>query len=296
MYIDAGHLKDGTPIQVYYEISGNRQGVPVMYLHGGPGDHISASFRNVYDPKRYFVILVDQRGCGKSKPRNQLEKNTTTDLLNDMEAIRTQLNVSKMVVAGGSWGTALAILYAEKYPARVHGLILRGVYDLDLKDVVLPLVYPDAEEALDQLIPSKTNKTFYRKVTRVLTGPRTAKRRKLIDLLTAPEPMYVMSKTKHTDSYKDKETLAVVGNHYEAHHFFSSRKGLYKKLKKLKHIPVIMVEGRYDIITPMYIANELCKQLPKCDLRVVKSGHAALEPDTQKALLKASNDMLKRIV
>ena len=129
----------------------------------------------------------------------------------------------------------------------------------------------------------------------MLTGARTAKRRKLIDLLTGSAPMYVMSRTKHTDTYKDKETLAVVGNHYEAHHFFSSRKNLYKKLKKLKHLPVIMVEGRYDIITPMYIAQDLCKKLPKCDLRIVQSGHAALEPDTQKALLRASNDMLRRI-
>lgn len=294
-WIEVGRLKDGRPIKVYYELSGNPRGVPVMYLHGGPGDHIFNNFRNVYDPRRYFVILFDQRGCGKSTPHNHLEQNTTQHLLSDMEAIRMRVQVEKMVVAGGSWGTSLAIIYAEKYPQRVLGLILRGVFDLDINDAILPLVYPAEEKALNKLLPAKNDSLFYKKVSRTLNGPRTLKRRKLINLLTAPDPMYVMSRTKHTDTFRDKETLALMGNHYESHHFFTSRKELHKKLKKLKHIPVIMVEGQFDLVTPMYMAQDLCGKLAHCDLRVVKSGHAAMEPETQKALLRASNDMLDRI-
>lgn len=293
--LEVGRLKDGRPIEVYYELSGNPRGVPVVYLHGGPGDHISSSFRSMYDPRRYCVLLFDQRGCGKSRPRNHLEKNTTADLLADMEALRKMAGFEKMVVAGGSWGTALGILYAEKYPDRVLGLILRGVYDLNLKDNVIPLIYPAEEKALDKLVPSKNDRTFYKKVDRVLRGPRTAKRRKVIDLLTAAAPMFVTSRKYHKDSTRDKETLALLGNHYESHHFFSSKKDLHKKLKKLKHIPVIMVEGRYDIVTPMFMAQDLCENMANCDLRIVNSGHAAMEPETQKALLRASNDMLRRI-
>ena len=290
-----GRLKDGRPIKVYYELSGNPRGVPIIYLHGGPGDHIFSHFRHVYDPQKYFVILFDQRGCGQSRPRNHLEQKTTADLMRDMEALRVWVKVDKMVVAGGSWGTALALLYAEKYPTRVLGLILRGVYDLDVNDVILPLIYPVEEKALNDLVPAKTDRIFYKKVGRILAGPRTLKRRKLIHLLTVPEPMFVMSRTKHTDTFRDKETLAVLGNHYESHHFFSSRKDLHKKIKKLKHIPIIMVEGRYDLVTPMYMAQDLCENMAHCDLRIVKSGHAALEPATQKELLRASNDMLARI-
>lgn len=295
-HLKVGKMADGTPIQVYYELSGNPAGVPVVYLHGGPGDQINSAVRAFYNPKAYHVILFDQRGCGRSVPRNQVEKNTTKDILSDMEAVRAAAGAEAMVVTGGSWGTALAILYAEKYPSRVLGLILRGVYDLDLSDPVIPNLYPEQEEKLNKLVPAKTNAGFYKGVTRVLGGPRTAKRRKVVDLLTTNAPLYVMSAKTPRDTYRDKETLAIVGNHYESHHFFNSQKSLYKNLKKLAHIPVIMVEGRYDIVTPMYIAHKMCKLLAKCDLRVVKAGHAAMEPETKKALIRASSDMLALIL
>lgn len=293
--VDVGKLKNGAPIKVYFEFWGNPKGVPVLYLHGGPGDHVSKEMPTWFNQTAYNILLFDQRGCGKSEPRNHTEQNTTAHLISDIELLRKMVPAEKMVVAGGSWGTALAILYAEKYPQRVLGLILRGVYDLDLSDPIIPLVYPKEDDQMNALVPSKTQTMFFKKITRLLKGKRTAKRRKVVDLLTTNAPLFVMSRNTHRDTYKDKETLAVVGNHYEAHHFFKSKKLLYKNLRKIKHIPTIMVEGRYDIVTPMYIAEKMCKLMPKCDLRIVKSGHAAMEPETKKALVKASADMLRLI-
>ena len=290
-YLSVDTLKHGDEVRVFYSIVGNPRGVPAVFLHGGPGAAVTPSFKHQFDLKIYRLLLFDQRGCGKSEPRNHLEKNTTRHLLDDMEALREKvMGVEKWLVAGGSWGSALALLYAEKWPARCTALLLRGVFDLSLDSAVMSQVYPENDDALDTLVPSKTTREFNAKTTKILSGKRTATRRKLIRTLNRNEPMYVFSKPGK-DSFAVQETLALIGQHYESHHFFVSSNAIYKGLHRIKHLPVIMVEGRYDVVTPMTMAYKLSKRLPRSELRIVQAGHSMHDHDTMKALRKASQDL-----
>jgi proline iminopeptidase len=291
-YISVDTLKNGAVVKVYYTIVGNPAGIPAVYLHGGPGDSITPFYKKQFDLKLYRVLLFDQRGCGKSLPRNHLEKNTTKHLLADIESLRKVMEVDRWVVSGGSWGSALALIYAEKWPSHVSGLILRGVYDLSLDSSVLQAVYPETDDILDKILPSKSARDFYHKTNKVLNGKKSVTRRKLINAMNDNDPLYVYDRPGK-DSFAVKETLAVIGNHYESHHFFMPTKSIYEGLHKIKHLPCIMLEGRYDVVTPMDIAYKLSKLLPESDLRVVKSGHTMHETTMIKALYKASRDMVK---
>jgi proline iminopeptidase len=288
LFLDAGELKDKTPIRVYYEMSGNLDGIPVIYLHGGPGDHTSPQLRRLFDPAVYNIILMDQRGCGHSTPRNHLEQNSTPYLLRDIAAIQATLN-RKVVLAGGSWGTSLALLYAIKYPTRVAALILRGVYDLSGETNVLDAVFPDKKAAMDQLMPKRGRK---KQVTRVLTGKATTTRRKLVKLLADPESMHVIS-TPNKSKPADDFTLAVVGDHYEANHYFVPRNTIYKGMHKIKNIPTFMVNGRFDVVTPAEIAYKVCSKFNVCSLEFVKGGHTYHEPEVIEALTRASDRCAK---
>ena len=156
-WIRTDRLSDGQHVEIYVECSGNPEGVPVIYLHGGPGDHSSPRIRRLYDPKFYNIILFDQRGCGKSLPANHTEKNTTDYLIRDIESIREFVHAKSMIVSGGSWGSTLALLYAQAHPARVDALLLRGIYDLTNDDVV-DQMYPEQEDHPKDFV-SKNQKT-----------------------------------------------------------------------------------------------------------------------------------------
>lgn len=294
-YISVDRLRDGTPVEMHYTVYGNPQGIPLVYLHGGPGDAVTPSFQDQFDLNLYRLYLYDQRGCGKSKPRNHLEKNTTLHLLKDLEMLRCHCEVEQWVVAGGSWGSALALLYAEKWPRRVLGLLLRGVYDLTLDNAVLDSMYPENKALIDEIVPATSEREFYRKTMRILTGKKTATRRKLIHALNKNEPLYVMGKASK-DSFAVQETLAFIGKHYEGHHFFVPPNAVYKGLHRIRHVPTIMVEGRYDMVTPMNIAYTLSKRLPRSELRIVPAGHTMHERAILKALFQASKDLAERIV
>ena len=283
-------------VQIYVEHSGNPTGIPVIYLHGGPGDHTAPYMRRWYNPARYHIVLMDQRGCGKSTPRNHLSKNTTSHLISDMEVIRASLGVDSWVVTGGSWGTTLALLYAIKYPHRTRGLILRGVFDLDMDANVLDLVYPDDADELEQLVgePLDTIK-FYNKTSRILQSSSSTRRRKLIHMLAKPDSMYVISKPAQKDSFRDQETLAIIGNHYEKYNFFVSNSAIKRGLHRIRHLPIFVIEGRYDLVTPMTMSYHLCKQMPHCTLNIVRGGHTANEPEVQRGIVAACNAMLKKL-
>lgn len=283
-----GKLGDSL-IQVYVEFSGNQVGVPVVYLHGGPGDRSSPDLRRIFDPKKYNIILFDQRGCGRSRPRNHLVKNTTSHLLSDIARIQDHVG-EKIVVAGGSWGTSLALTYAIKHPTRVLGLILRGVYDLSPSSAVLNAHYPEDQAALLKLVP---NKTYYKSIDRILKA-KNAKTRKLVRLLSEPNSAHVKP-VAEADPYADQYTLALVGNHYEGRGYFLPKTFLYKNLKRIKDVPVYMVSGRQDVITPTTIAYHVCKHFKKCKLKIVEgAGHAASE--VAEAMTEASDAFFKNII
>jgi proline iminopeptidase len=284
-------LSNGKKVMVYVECSGNPKGRMVIYLHGGPGDHVVPRLRRLYDPKIYHIVLFDQRGCGQSRPLNHTEKNTTQDLIQDIERIRTYINAETMVVAGGSWGSSLALLYAQAYPKRVSALLLRGVYDLSKIDV-LDQMYPDEKDKLDHLLHLKTNKTKEKddKITKTLST-KTRKRKKLIKLLAKDDQMFVISKNTLKESFKESETLTIIGNHYDSNNYFVPKNIIYKNMYKIKHIPTIMVEGRYDMVTPMKMAYTLSKLFDNCELMIVRAGHTAYEEEITKALVVASDKL-----
>jgi len=277
--------------EIYLECSGNRQGIPVVYLHGGPGDHITSRHRRWYNPKDYFIILFDQRGCGQSRPLNDIKKNTTQFLIQDMEAIRTHLGIEKWVVAGGSWGSSLALLYSIYHPDRVLAMLLRGIFDLSKKDVI-DEIYPEEKDKLYTLLNIKHKSEEDTKIKKVLSR-KTKKRRNLIKLMENDEPMFAVSKPMKTN-FKDSETLTIIGNHYDLNDFFVPPGFIYKHIDRIKHIPTILVEGRLDIITPMRMAYRLSKTL-HCELRIVKAGHSAMEENITKELIKASRDIKNRL-
>lgn len=285
-------LTDNKKVKVYLECSGNPKGTPVIYLHGGPGDRVIPRLRRLYDPTIYHIILFDQRGCGKSRPLNHTEKNTTKHLIEDMEHIREHLGADKMVVAGGSWGSSLALLYAQAHPTRVIALILRGVYDLsrDVRNTsVLDQMYPEETDKVKKLLHLKTDKQSEEDgaIERTLKK-NTKTRRKLIRLLSSNSPMSVFTKMKR-DTFKDSETLTVIGEHYESNRYFVPANTIYKHMHLIKHIPVVMVQGRYDMVTPMKMAYKLSQLFTNCKLIIVRAGHTAFEDEITKHLIIASN-------
>ena len=282
-------LNNGDLVQLYVELSGNPQGIPVIYCHGGPGDRSTPYIRQLYNPKKYNIILFDQRGCGKSLPLAHLEKNTTPDLLNDMEKIRKLLGYERWVVTGGSWGSSLALLYAQKYPSRVRGLILRGVYDLSQKSCVDSL-FPEQYHEINQLIHYRKGTNRFKRILKVL---QTRKSTRLVSLLMDTTPMYVKTPLqKITCDYPS----ALVNAHYEASHYFVSRRSIYKNMHKIKHIPTFMVNGRWDIVTPSHIAYTLSRCMDHCILHFVDAGHTAKEPAIGKKLTECSDLLCKKLV
>ena len=273
-------------MELYVECSGNTKGIPIIYLHGGPGDHITPRHRRWYDPKAYHIILWDQRGAGQSKPTSHTERNTTKLLISDMEKIRQYVGVETWVVAGGSWGSSLAMIYAQAHPTRVRAMILRGIYDLSKQDV-LDAMWPEQTDQLHKVLGIKSKRHEQPAMNKVLSS-KTRKRRQLIKLMQNDDVMSVFTPLKHL-GYKETETMTIIGNHYDANNYFVPKDTIYKNMHKIKHIPTIMVEGRYDMVTPMEIAYKLSKKFDHCQLMVVRAGHATIETEITKGLVKASD-------
>jgi len=276
---------DKTPIHIYVEWSGNPKGIPVLYLHGGPGDRSTPHIRRLYPPTKYNIILFDQRGCGKSTPQGHLEKNTTQDLIRDIERIRELKGYDKWVISGGSWGSSLALMYAQAYPSRVLGMILRGIYDLSQKSCVDNL-FPENFQEINDIIHYRKGTNRFKRILKVL---KTRKSHRLATLLMDSTPLYVKSKapTKETDVYSS----ALVNAHYEANHYFVPRQTIYKHMDKIKHIPTFMVNGRWDIVTPPSIAYTLSRQMKKCTLYMVDAGHTANEEAIGQQLARCADSM-----
>ena len=297
-FLHVDTLSSGEKVKVYVECSGNPKGYPVVYLHGGPGDHISPQIRQLYSPKKYNLIMFDQRGCGKSKPYYHTEKNTTQLLISDMEKIREWVGCEKWLVTGGSWGSSLALLYAQAHPTHTSGLILRGVFDLTIDDCVSNALFTDKKDEMDKLLNIKTKKDSerYRKTSRILSMPKSNKTRKrLVDMLSVDKGNAIFSRP-HKDSEHSKETVAIVGHHYEKNNFFVPKNTIYKNMHKIKHIPCSIVNGRFDVVTPFHMAYKLKDMFTTCDFNIVNGGHTAREPEIAKALVEASDDFIKKLV
>jgi proline iminopeptidase len=297
-----GRLRVSDVHELHYEECGNPKGKPVVMLHGGPGGGISPTMRRFHDPAAYRIVLFDQRGAGKSTPAAELEDNTTWHLVADIEALRRHLGVESWQVFGGSWGSTLALAYAETHPERVSELVLRGIFlgrrsEIDwLYKEGCNWLFPDAWEAFTAPIPEDERSDFiaaYSKRLVVADGPERLVCAKAwsqwegttVSLLPNPERVASFG----ADAFAI--TFARIECHYFAHRCFFAQDGeLLEKAHRLRGIPGVIVHGRYDVVTPLANAWALHQRWPEADLEIVAdAGHTMTEPGLIDALVRATD-------
>ncbi|XP_057788038.1 proline iminopeptidase isoform X2 [Salvia miltiorrhiza] len=305
---DTGFLKVSDIHTLYYEQSGNPDGHPVVFLHGGPGGGTSSKNRKFFDPHFYRIILFDQRGAGKSAPHACLEENTTWKLIEDIEKLRTHLQVPEWLVFGGSWGSTLSLAYSESHPDKVTGLVLRGIFLLRKKEIDwfyeggAAAIYPDAWEPFRDLIPESERGCFVDAYHKRLNSNDKETQYAAARAWTKWEMMTAHllpneATAKRGDDDEFCLAFARIENHYFVNRgFFPSDSYLLDNLEKIKHINTVIVQGRYDVCCPMMSAWDLHKAWPEADFRVVPdAGHSANEPGISKELV-AATEKLKFII
>ena len=289
---------------IYYETYGNKYGRPAIVLHGGPGGGSNPKMTKIYDLTKWFVVLFDQRGCGKSTPFLKLEHNTTWDLVEDIEAIRKHLQIKKWFVSGGSWGTTLALLYAETYPLSVTGLLLRGVclgnnrtnQWLYEKGGVSE-IYPEGWKMFISVLPKQLHDKGWKQIANYyhtkLRGPDA---QKYADAWWGWESSVShLIPEKDTASPKEGLALAIIENHYFVNSCWLKEGQIIKNSKRLKHIPITIVHGRYDVVCPITQAFEIKEALPHTKLCIVtEAGHAGAHPGIMRELRRATNLIVKK--
>lgn len=302
---DSGYLKVDDIHTIYYEQSGNRDGVPVVFLHGGPGAGSSPKHRQFFDPAHYRIIIFDQRGAGRSSPAGELRNNTTELLIQDIEALREKFGFAKWHVFGGSWGSTLALAYAIAHPNRVISLALRGIFLMMQREIDwflhgIRAVYPDAWNEFVKPLPPDQRKDLLGNYFKLLTHDNAAIRLKAAQHWAAFESyccMLVPREQMVEDSKDPSHALPI--SRIEAHYFlynkFHPENYLLRNIGKIRHIPAVIVQGRYDVICPMETAWELKEAWPEAEFVLVPdAGHSAFEPPITTALVTAT-DKFRRI-
>ncbi|MBD2462435.1 prolyl aminopeptidase [Oscillatoria sp. FACHB-1407] len=287
---------------LYVEQSGNPDGKPIVFLHGGPGGGSDPLFRRFFDPQRWRIVIFDQRGCGRSKPHAELRENTTWNLVHDIETIRTHLGISQWVVFGGSWGSTLALAYSQTYPERCKGLILRGIFMLRQKELLwfyqegASNLFPDAWEPYLELIPPEERHdligAYYKRLTSADAETRAIAARawSIWEASTSKLIPDVNLQQKFGEQHF-AEAFARIECHYFVNRgFMEPEDQLLKNVDRIRHIPAVIVQGRYDVVCPMISAWELHKVWPEAEFIVVPdAGHSMTEPGIGNALMEASD-------
>ncbi len=301
---DTGRLQVSPIHNLYYEQCGNPQGQPVVFLHGGPGGGVVPEYRQFFDPKAYRVVLFDQRGSGKSTPHASLEDNTTWHLVSDIERLREHLGIDSWQVFGGSWGSTLSLAYAQKHPERVRQLVLRGIFLCRPKEIRwfyeegtgASALFADVWEEYLKVIPEEERgdlvSAYYRRLT---SDDEQVK-------LEAARAWSIWegSTSKLFFDYNMIEKMAdaefaLAFARIECHYFmnnafFETDNYLIENVGKIRHIPAVIVQGRYDVVCPMMSAWELHRAWPEADLQIIPdAGHSATEPGTISALVDATD-------
>ena len=300
------YLNVSTLHTIFVEESGNPKGKPVIFLHGGPGGGIEPVYRQYFDPEVWRIIIFDQRGCGKSIPHAELKENTTWDLVDDIEKIREFLNIDSWAVFGGSWGSTLALAYAITYPKKCKSLILRGIFLLRKVEINwfyqdgCSYIYPDAWEHYISVIPENERcnlvKSYYKKLTsndlQVRIEAATAWSK-----WEASTSKLIQNKQSlhHFDDKKVAEAFARIECHYFINKGFFKYDGwILDNVHKIKNIPNVIIQGRYDVVCPMKSAWDLHKKWPKSKLIIIPdAGHSMLEKNIQKKLIEYT-DLFKK--
>lgn len=296
-----GHLDVGDGHHVYWEMCGNPAGKPAVFLHGGPGGGFSPEHRRLFDPGRYRVLLFDQRGCGKSTPHGSLDANTTWDLVADIERLRRLVDVERWLVFGGSWGSTLALAYAQTHPERASELILRGIFLLRRWELLwyyqhgASLLFPDKWERFLAPIPPAERDDLIAAYRRRLLDPDPAVQLAAARAWSLWEgetitllPNAEFSRQFGADDYA--RAFARIENHYFVHGGWLAEGQLLRDVGRLRAVPAVIVQGRYDIATPVASAWDLHRAWPEAEFRLVEgAGHAYSEPGIQTALLEATD-------
>jgi proline iminopeptidase len=296
-----GRLRVSDQHEIHFEECGNRAGKPVLIVHGGPGGGSNPTMRRFHDPSRYRIILFDQRGCGRSVPHASLEDNTTWHLVDDMERLRTHVGVDRWQLMGGSWGSTLALAYAQRHPKRVIDMVLRGIFLLRRAELEwfyqegCSWLFPDAFEAYRKPIPAAEHGDMIAAYYRRLTHPdpkvqlEAARAWSIwegttLSLQQDPERIKLFSADQYAIAF------ARIECHYFANRgFFTRDDELLAEAHRLAAIPGTIVHGRYDVVTPLKSAFDLKQVWPRAELRIVPdAGHAMTEPGIVHELVAAT--------
>jgi proline iminopeptidase len=285
--------------ELYYEQAGNPGGKPAVFLHGGPGGGIEPAYRRYFDPARYRVVLFDQRGAGKSTPWASLEQNTTQDLVADIERLRVHLGIERWLVFGGSWGSTLALAYAESQPERVTELVLRGIFLLRDREIRwfyqegANALFPDAFEDYVAPIPPQERGDMLHAYYRRLTSEDAALRIEAAKAWTrweARTSRLIADPALVEELDHIAEAFARIECHYFVNKGFLRPNQLLDDVARIRHIPGAIVQGRYDVICPMESAWELHRAWPEAELTIVPdAGHSARESGILDALVAATD-------
>jgi proline iminopeptidase len=305
---DCGMLDVESPHRLYYEQSGNPYGIPVVFLHGGPGSGCAPAHRRFFDPRRYRIVLFDQRGAGRSEPAACIENNSTQSLVNDLELLRAHLRIERWLLYGGSWGATLALLYVQRHVERVSGMVLRGVFLARARDVIW--VY--GGDGVARLFPREYELFITHLAPADRASPVAAYRRLFMDddaaireaaacqwnawesrvvrQFLSPEP-----EARPLDMQEMLRRARIV-SHFAANDFFLGGKGMPLQFDRMSKIPSLIVHGQRDLVCPLEAAWTLHGALPNSELRIVEEGgHVASEPPIGRALVAAFDEMAGRL-
>ena len=301
---ESGHFRVSPVHELYYELCGNPKGKPVVFLHGGPGAGLIPEYRRFFDPEAYRIVLFEQRGAGRSRPHASLEDNTTWHLVEDIEKLREHFGVDQWLVFGGSWGSTLSLAYAETHPDRVRGLVLRGIFLCRPKETSwfyednqgASQIFPDAWEEYVRIIPESERHDLIGAYHRRLTSDDVSVRLQAARAWSIWEAsaLKLIPDQKVIDEFGEPEMALAVARiecHYFVNNcFFKTDNYLLENIERIRHIPSVIVHGRYDVICAFVSAWDLHKAWPEATLKLIPdAGHAALEPGIADALVRATD-------
>lgn len=288
--------------QVYFEQSGNPNGKPALFLHGGPGGGGSEDVRRFFNPNLYRIVVFDQRGCGRSKPHGCLENNTTWDLVSDIENLRKKLSIEKWLVFGGSWGSTLSLAYAQAHPKSVSELVLRGIFLLRKEELHwfyqdgASRIFPEAWSGFLDIIDEDKRDNLMNAYHEIFKSTDKEKRLKAAVAWSKWEAATssLSYKPSLVEEFSDPEfalAFALIENHYFINKgWFDTENQLIENIDKIRSIPAVIVQGRYDVVCPMKTAWELSKAWPEAEMIIApSSGHTAFEKEITHALISATN-------
>ncbi|MGH8274674.1 MAG: prolyl aminopeptidase [Gammaproteobacteria bacterium] len=299
---DTGFLKVSDLHTLYYEQCGNPEGKPAVFVHGGPGGGVNTKCRRFFDPDAYRIVLFDQRGCGRSTPNAELAENTTWHSVADIERLREHLGIERWQVFGGSWGSTLALAYAETHSERVSELVLRGIFMLRRKELEwfyqsgANTLYPDAWETYVAGIPEVERgdmmSAYYRRLTSDDKAIRTAAARAWS--VWEGSTSFLLKNEDYV-AHSGEDSFAVAFARIECHYFvhggfLEHEDQLLRNVDRIRAIPGVIVQGRHDVVCPLRSAWDLHRAWPEADLRIVPdAGHSAFEPGNTHELIEATD-------